>query len=221
MESVCVGNCTGGSNPPLSAIYNSLLFPNKIAIMPKMKFVLIFGPPAVGKMAVGMEIAKETDLRLFHNHMTIELVLPFFEFGSPAFSRLVNLFRRELFKEVANSDLPGIIFTFVWAFGLESEEKYVSEIVKIFEEVNAEIHFVELEADLSVRLKRNKSPLRLQNKASKRNTKQSELLLLEHDQKYRFNSLANEVKHKSYIRINNSELSAKAAAAQIITEFKL
>lgn len=42
-----------------------------------MKFVLIFGPQAVGKMTVGQELAKITGLKLFHNHMTIDLVNPF------------------------------------------------------------------------------------------------------------------------------------------------
>ncbi|MBC8077907.1 MAG: hypothetical protein H7Y32_17655, partial [Chloroflexales bacterium] len=50
-----------------------------------MDFVLIFGPPAVGKMTVGHELARPTGLKLFHNHMTIDLVLPFFPFGTPPF----------------------------------------------------------------------------------------------------------------------------------------
>lgn len=37
-----------------------------------MKFVMLFGNAAVGKMTVGQELMKITDLRLFHNHMTIE-----------------------------------------------------------------------------------------------------------------------------------------------------
>ena len=44
-----------------------------------MKFVIIFGPLAVGKMTVGQELEKITGLELFHNNMTIELVLPFFD----------------------------------------------------------------------------------------------------------------------------------------------
>ena len=43
-----------------------------------MKFVLLFGPQAVGKMTIGHELEKVTDLKLFHNHMTIELVQPYF-----------------------------------------------------------------------------------------------------------------------------------------------
>ena len=43
-----------------------------------MYFIVIFGPPAVGKMAVGKEIQEATGIRLFHNHMAIEPVLNFF-----------------------------------------------------------------------------------------------------------------------------------------------
>ena len=35
--------------------------------------VIILGSHAVGKMTVGQELAKITGLRLFHNHMSIEL----------------------------------------------------------------------------------------------------------------------------------------------------
>ncbi|EEK72964.1 hypothetical protein bcere0007_22780 [Bacillus mycoides] len=44
-----------------------------------MKFILIFGPQAVGKMTVGHELEKITDLKLFHNHMTIDFVSSFFD----------------------------------------------------------------------------------------------------------------------------------------------
>ena len=41
-------------------------------------FVIIIGPHAVGKMTVGQELAKITGLRLFHNHMSIELARKLF-----------------------------------------------------------------------------------------------------------------------------------------------
>ena len=43
-----------------------------------MILVLLVGNGAVGKMTVGQELMKLTDLRLFHNHMTIEPVLEIF-----------------------------------------------------------------------------------------------------------------------------------------------
>lgn len=40
-----------------------------------VKLVLIVGAGAVGKMTVGQELMKITNLRLFHNHMMIEPVI--------------------------------------------------------------------------------------------------------------------------------------------------
>ena len=71
-----------------------------------MHFVLIFGPPAVGKMTVGHELAKRTGFKLFHNHMTVEPVLDIFEFGSPPFNRLVDEFRRRVIEEAVAGELP-------------------------------------------------------------------------------------------------------------------
>lgn len=60
-----------------------------------MKLVFIFGDGAVGKMTVGQELAKITDLRLFHNHMTIEPVLAVFgRYDSVTVARL----RRVMFE---------------------------------------------------------------------------------------------------------------------------
>jgi shikimate kinase len=56
-----------------------------------MKLVILFGPPAVGKMTVGQELANLTGFRLFHNHMTIELTLNFFAFNTKEFAHLNSL----------------------------------------------------------------------------------------------------------------------------------
>lgn len=186
-----------------------------------MKFILIFGPPAVGKMSVGRELEKLTGIKLFHNHMTIELVAPFFYFGTKSFNRLVTLFRKEIFKEVAKSDLKGIIFTFVWAFNLPSEEKYLKKVLKVFEAEKADIYFVELEADIKERLKRNKTAERLEHKPTKRDLKKSEYFLLEDEKKIRMNSNPGEIKRKNYLKINNTNLTAKKVAQLIRKEFNL
>lgn len=47
-----------------------------------MNFYFIVGPQAVGKMTVGQEIARLTGAKLFYNHMTIDLVSQFFDYGT-------------------------------------------------------------------------------------------------------------------------------------------
>ncbi len=184
-----------------------------------MKFVVIFGPPAVGKMSVGQELARLTGLKLFHNHMTIELLLNFFEFDHPRFRTLLSDFRRRVFEEVAASELPGLIFTFVWALDLESDKKFIDSSCTIFRENGADVYFVELEAELSERLKRNEAPSRLTEKPSKRDVKTSRELLLEHDEKYRFNSSGDFFYPDNYLKIDNTHLSAHDAAKKIVATF--
>ena len=104
-----------------------------------MTLVVIFGPPAVGKMTVGMELERLTGLRLFHNHMTIDPVLQFFPYDSAAFSKLVGEFRRRIFEEVAASDLPGLIFTYVWALNDPRDKAHVDGLTRVFADGGSEI----------------------------------------------------------------------------------
>jgi len=96
----------------------------------KPKLIIIFGPQAVGKMTVGHELEKITDLKLFHNHMTIDIVLPFFDYGSPVSIKLVKKLREDVLKAVAKSEIPGIIFTFIWDFNSPKDTNYVKKLIK-------------------------------------------------------------------------------------------
>lgn len=184
-----------------------------------MKFIVIFGPPAVGKMTVGDELSKLTGFRLFHNHMTIDLVLNFFSFKQPQFRRLVAEFRRRVFEEVAASDLPGLIFTYVWALDQESDRAFIERSCDIFREKGADIYFVELEAELEERLKRNESEFRLSRKAPKRDVVKSRERLLEEDKTYKLNSNDDFFYKENYLKINNTTLSAVETARMILDKF--
>jgi hypothetical protein len=184
-----------------------------------MKFIIIFGPPAVGKMTVGYELAHLTGFRLFHNHMTIDLILNFFDFDQPQFHTLVSEFRRRFFEEVAASDLEGLIFTFVWALDLESEKEYIERSCNIFKEKGADIFFIELEADQDERLKRNESEFRLSQKPSKRDVEKSRKHLLDNDEQYRLNSDDNFFYSENYLKINNTKLPANIVALMITDRF--
>ncbi|WP_026801802.1 AAA family ATPase [Pontibacillus halophilus] len=186
-----------------------------------MKFVMITGPQAVGKMTVGQELAKLTNLSLFHNHMTIDLVGQFFDYDTPSGKRLVNLFRHEIFEEMASSDEEGMIFTYVWAFNLQEDWEYVERVTHQFESKGATVYYVELEANLDTRLQRNKTENRLQHKPSKRDIQWSENEMKDSMNEYRLNSIAGEITHTNYIRIDNTNLSAREVAEKVKDAFTL
>ena len=166
-----------------------------------MKFIIITGPQAVGKMTVGQELIKITNLKLLHNHMTIEMLTNIFDYSREEFRKLNEEFRIRIFEEFSKSDEEGIIFTTTWDFDDEEEWNRSYKYIQIFKDNNAKIHIVELEADLKERLKRNKMGNRLLNKPSKRNLEWSEKDLLKSVKKYRFNSKENEIKEKNYLRL--------------------
>jgi cytidylate kinase len=186
-----------------------------------MKLVFIFGPPAVGKMTVGQQLAQITDLKLFHNHMSLELVNHFFDFGTPELSRLDKVIRFSIFKEVAASQLEGLIFTLMRDFDFKEDDEYVQEIISIFEEYDAQICFVELEASFAERLKRNTDAHRLAHKPSKRDLEMSEKSFRYFEKEYRMNSTEDEIKDNRYLKINNTNISPQQVAQQIKTYFNL
>jgi hypothetical protein len=193
-----------------------------------VQFVVIFGPPAVGKMTVGDQLCKITGFKLFHNHMTIEPVLDIFPFGSPPFGRLVNEFRRRIIEEAADAALPGLVFTFVWGLELADDLELVESYIDLVETRGGCVHFVELYTDQAVRLDRNETPLRLDRKRSKRDVGSSRRHLLELDEGYVLNTSGTRrtraeelLERHSYVRIENGDLPASAVADQIVARLGL
>jgi hypothetical protein len=187
----------------------------------KTNLVIIFGPPAVGKMTVGKELAKLTGYKLFHNHKSLDFAFEYFDFENKSHPKISEGIRFLIFREIAKSDLKGLIFTFVWAFGLKKEEKYVDRIARIFKKEGGKVYFVELETDLNTRLKRNVTPHRLAEKPSKRNKLNSRKNLLELEQKYQMNTENNKFGKKPYIKIDNSHLSPRKTALIIKKKLKI
>ncbi len=185
-----------------------------------MKFIIITGPQAVGKMAIGMELGKRTGMRLFHNHMTIELVKDIYGDLNKEAWNLITKLREDIFDSVSKSDLQGFIFTFVWAYDLESDNLYIRNLIDKFEYESCETFIVELEADVNIRKERNKSELRLKHKPSKRDLNWSENELISCMNKYRLNSIDGEIDHNNYIKIHNTNKSEKEVVDIIIKEFK-
>ncbi len=178
-----------------------------------MKLVFLIGSGAVGKMTVGQELQKITDLKLFHNHMTIEPVIEIF--GSYD-RKTVNELREVVFRNFAASGNYGLIFTYMWAFDHPEDWNYVEHVREIFRPYGTEFYYVELIAPQSIRLARNRTENRIRNKPSKADVARSNERLLREEQ-FRLVSFEGEIPFENYLRIDNSDLSA-AETARLIQE---
>jgi hypothetical protein len=180
--------------------------------------MFLFGDLAVGKMTVGQELMKITDLRLFHNHMTIEPVLEIFGYFH---DKATYKMREIIFEEFAASSNYGLIHTYVWAFDQKSDWDYVEHFTNIFRKNGADVYYVELVAAQEVRMQRNITGNRLKHKASKRDIEASNQRLINTDKDYRCVSNDGEIQFDNYIKIDNSNLSAEDVARMIKEHFNL
>ena len=183
-----------------------------------MKLVFIIGDTAVGKMTVGQELMKITDLRLFHNHMSIEPVIEIFgRYDGKTITELRDL----IFTNFAASENYGMIFTLMMDFDQPSEWEYLEHVKGIFEPYGTEFYYVELIAPQETRLMRNASENRLKHKASKRDIETSNRRLISDDLNHRCVSREGEITFENYLRIENSDMDPDVTARLIKETFNL
>ena len=173
-----------------------------------MKLLFIYGPPAVGKLTVANEIAKLTGFKVFHNHLSIDAILPVFEFGTPPFFRLVEMIRVETIVEAAKADVD-IIYTFCYAKGLD--EPHIEKIANVVRENGGEMYFALLTCDkdeLKGRIVRDD-----RKKFAKANTLEMMDFFLE------TYDLTSPVPDSDSFELDNTDVSPSEAAKRIVEHF--
>jgi tRNA uridine 5-carbamoylmethylation protein Kti12 len=106
-----------------------------------MKLILQYGPPAVGKLTIAKEIARLTRFKVFHSHLTVNLVEAIFSRGTPAYRRLLWDIRYAVFAEAAQAHIDGLIFTMVYR---RDQEQFIARCVEVVESFGGEVCFVHL-----------------------------------------------------------------------------
>ena len=154
--------------------------------------------------------------------MSIELTQKIFTNSEKEWSVLNETIRKTVFELFAEGDFPGLIFTYMCAFDMQSEFDYLQNVINLFELNGASCYVVELCADFEERLIRNKSENRLLYKESKRNLEWSETEMRNTSEKYRLNSYDGEnLPFENYIKIDNTSLAPEEVAKMIQTQFEI
>lgn len=176
-----------------------------------MRLIFIYGPPAVGKLTVATALAKLTGFKVFHNHLTIDLVKSIFDWGEGPFWELVDRYRLELLGAAASANVPGVIFTFVYARG--SDDEFVRRVVETVTHHGGEVCFVRLECARSELLRRLREPSRRAFHKMKRAQELRELL--------KRHELFGDVPYPNNLVIENTRLSPRRTARLIQEHFGL
>src|SRR5215468_7465035 len=109
-----------------------------------MKLIFLYGLPGTGKLTIARELADITGYKLFHNHLTVDLLLSMFEFGSKPFVELRELIWLSVMEEAA-ATLPAMIFTFNPENSVRQE--FITKAVQTANSRGGEVHFVEVVCD--------------------------------------------------------------------------
>jgi len=125
-----------------------------------VKLVFLYGLPGVGKLTVARELAKLTGFRIFHNHLTVDLVSSVFEFGSPPFVELRERIWLDVFARAVAANLNGLIFTF--AQDRTVKDRFIGATREIVESSGGEVLFVELTCSTAELERRIEHPARRQ-----------------------------------------------------------
>ena len=123
-----------------------------------MKLIFLHGLPGVGKLTVARELSKLTGFRIFHNHLTVDLVESVFEFGSQPFVELREKVWLAMFSQAAAAKLDGLIFTF--AFDRTVQSSFIENVRGVVEAVGGEVLFVELTCSIEELERRIEQPSR-------------------------------------------------------------
>jgi len=176
-----------------------------------MKLIFIYGPPGVGKLTVAKELSKLTKFKIFHNHLTIDLVKSIFDYGTPEFWKAVHKYRFDLIERAARSKIKGLIFTLVYA--ARSDDRFIGALVSRVEKHKGKVLFVHLTCNKEELFKRVKHPSRkLFHKV--KTHKELKGIVKEYD-------LFSNVPYRENMVIDNTKISPKKVAKLIQKHYRL
>jgi len=175
-----------------------------------MKFIYIYGPPATGKLTVANELSSITQFKVFHNHLTVDLIKPFLDFGTKGFFELSTKLRLDIFESLAKENIPGIIFTSCYSYPEDNE--MIKKITSIIEKNGGEIFFIHLYAEIEELKKRVKGSSR-KNYGKVKTVEGLENSLTKWD-------MFTSIPFVESLKIDNSNLTQKEVAIKIKDYYK-
>lgn len=105
------------------------------------RHILIYGPPAAGKLTVARCLAARYDLKLLDNHLTLDVALRLFSFGTKECWELVERMRLDLLEAAGRAGL-NVVSTLV--FSHPDDRGHISRLLEASDRAGAVMSFVQL-----------------------------------------------------------------------------
>ena len=109
-----------------------------------MKFVMLYGPPASGKLTVAREFQKLSGFKLLHNHLIIDVLDSINSKRDDIYNSIHEEILRLAIIFAVEKDVD-IINTFV--YGYVEDDEHMKFIAKVVEDNGGKAYFIQLIAD--------------------------------------------------------------------------
>ncbi len=177
-----------------------------------MKLIFLCGPPAVGKLTAAKVLGARTGFKVFHNHLSADLVSEIFEFGTLEWLKLLEKIRLDVFEAACEANLDGLIFTYMY-LGRPGSWFFISDIRELLEQYQGELCLVGLTCSREQLEKRVVEPDRMEF------GKIDSVEKLE--RVFPSAELSFEIPYVEALVIDNTELSPEQVAERIIEHYRL
>ena len=107
-----------------------------------MKLIVIYGPPAAGKLTVSKELSRITGYKLFHNHLAIDFIESILDRNNAKFWELLDKYRIGLIEAAAEENISGLIMTSVYIKG--NDDQFIKDLLDTTAKHSGSVHFVHL-----------------------------------------------------------------------------
>jgi chloramphenicol 3-O-phosphotransferase len=174
-----------------------------------MRLVVLYGPPGVGKLTVGTALSELTGFKLFHNHLTVNLVTSVFPPGSEAWNRLAARIRLDMFAEAAREGVD-LVLTRAPRAADQAETDRVRAMIEPVCAAGGTVLFVQLKCD------REELLVRVQTDARRAHNKLTDPEVL-----VNLFDLDATLPFDPHLRIDTTRMPPAEAAATIARHFSL
>lgn len=105
-----------------------------------MNLVILYGPPAVGKLTIARELEKLTDYRVIDMNLALVLANQLFAPKTFANRYLNRELRLVMLEKAAQYDLPGVILTH--GYSHHENNPFIQSIIDLMKRYNGRVYFV-------------------------------------------------------------------------------
>ena len=126
-----------------------------------MRLIVLYGPPAAGKLTIARELEKLTRYPVIDMNLTLALVTQLFPMGTQRYRELNRAFRAQLLEAAAQENLPGVILTH--GYSHHDNAPFIQSLINLMSRYYGEIYFVYVTCPVEELEKRIALPSRKQH----------------------------------------------------------